>query len=70
MEEKKQFILNSFDNPPKVDETLVSCIESIANAYSRHKWNFKLPEGQVKIVLESLAMYRQLMDIGQDTKGG
>ncbi len=68
MEEKRLFIQNSFDNPPVVDPLIISCVGKIADAYSKHRWRIGIEESQVKIVLESLAMYRQLIDVGQKVK--
>ncbi len=61
---KKEFMANSFDNPPKVDDLIVSSVSRITNAYSMKKCGLHISEPTVKMVLESLAMYRQLLDIG------
>lgn len=64
---KKQILLNSFDNPPVIDETLISCVAKIANAYCRNRWNTRIPETTIKVVLQSLAMYRQLLNVGENS---
>lgn len=67
---KKQILLNSFDNPPVIDETLISCVTKIADAYCKKNWQTRMPETTVKIVLQSLTMYHQLLNVGVNSLNG
>jgi hypothetical protein len=62
--DKVNTLLNSIDNPPEVDNTIITHVTTIANAICKKKWHdTSISVHTVKLVLQAMKLYSQLVNI-------